>query len=61
MTDQRKYEMPDNLKVLADAARPLMKYLSENHNPHTTVIVTSTNAELVGGIMSFVTEDYIKD
>lgn len=32
--------------------RPLMKYLSENYNPHVQVIITQTNAELVEGIMS---------
>jgi len=28
------------------AARPLIKYLCENHHPHVTVIVTPTRAEL---------------
>ena len=29
--------------------RPVIKYLCENHHPHVTVIVTSTNAELLEG------------
>jgi len=43
-----------------DAARPLIKYLCENHNPHTSVIVTSLDAELLGGIKAFKTKEYIK-
>ena len=31
-------------------ARPLLKYLAENHHPHTTAIITSTSIELVEGI-----------
>lgn len=51
----------DAPRTFEEAVKPLMKYLSENHNPHTSVIVTSTNAELVGGIKSFITEEFIKD
>ena len=31
-------------------ANPLLKYLAENHHPHTTAIITSTSIELVEGI-----------
>lgn len=43
------------------AAEPLMKYLAENHNPHTTAIVTCTDAELVTGEMSHSTDAFLKD
>lgn len=43
------------------AARPLMKYLNDNHHPMTKVIVDGTRAEAVEGLISFNTEDYIKD
>ncbi|WP_223497871.1 hypothetical protein [Serratia sp. JSRIV001] len=33
-----------------EAAKPLIKWLAENVHPHHTVIVTSTNAELLEGI-----------
>ncbi|MDU7812098.1 MAG: hypothetical protein E7J69_06215 [Atlantibacter hermannii] len=43
------------------AATPLMKYLAENHNPHTTAIVNPTEAELVTGEMSHCTDKCLKD
>lgn len=41
--------------------RPLIKYMAENHHPHTTLIVTAVNAELVEGVMNFPTTDYLLD
>lgn len=45
-----------------EAARPLIKWLSENSNPHAKVIVTSIGAELLHG-EKYTGEilDYIKD
>lgn len=34
----------------SESAMVLMKYLAENHHPHTTAIVTSNYAELLEGI-----------
>ncbi len=34
------------------SAKVLIKYIAENHHPHTTVIVTSTNAQLLEGVTS---------
>jgi hypothetical protein len=43
-------------------ARPLINYLCENHHPHTTIIVTCTNAELLEGKMTTgYIEDYLTD
>jgi hypothetical protein len=43
-------------------ARPLIKFLCDNHNPHASAIITPTSAEIVEGVMSIgnVTE-YIRD
>jgi len=41
--------------------RPLMKYLADKHHPHTWVIVSSTTSEIVEGVASFNTEDYLTD
>ncbi len=42
--------------------RPVIKYLCEKHNPHTTIIVTPTNAELVmGEISTGEINDYVVD
>lgn len=35
------------------AVKPLMEFLLENHHPHVSVIVTSTTAELVEGLMTY--------
>ncbi len=50
-----------NKEAYEKAVRPLMEYLGENHHPHVTVIVTSTIAELVEGIRSLHTDEYVKD
>lgn len=42
MTDEQR-------KSFEEAARPLIKWLCENVHPHHSVIVTSTNAELLEG------------
>lgn len=43
------------------SAEPLMKYLAENHNPHASIIITSTTAELVIGEMIHNTDEFLKD
>lgn len=48
-------------KAFESAAKPLMKYLAENHHPHTTIILTSTECEIVEGIQSIITNEFIKD
>lgn len=44
-----KVEEPNNMEFEL-AARPLIKYLCENHHPHVSVHVTNTSAELSEGI-----------
>jgi len=41
--------------------RPLMKYLAENHHPHTSVYVTSSTAVLLEGQQCLSTDEYIID
>ena len=43
------------------AVRPLMKYLAENHHPHTNVIVESNRAEMVEGVKCCNTDEYLVD
>ena len=40
----------EDKKSFEDLVRPLMRYISEYHNPHTKVFVTLTNAELIEAI-----------
>jgi len=42
-------------------ARPLIKFLNDNYNPHASIYIKSMNAELSTGEMAFTTEDYLKD
>ena len=44
-----------------EVVKPLMKWLCEKTHPHTTVIVTSNSAELVEGIKSIVTNEFLID
>ena len=48
-------------KTFEEVIKEVMKWLAENHHPHTTIIVTSTSAELVEGIESVNTLEFIKD
>jgi len=43
-----------------EAAKPLMKYMCENHHPHVTVIIDSERAELLEGMKSVENNDYKK-
>jgi len=57
-TEQRLKER----KAFEEAARPLIKWIAENHHPHVKVIVTPTGAELVEGLRTTgEILDYIKD
>ena len=40
------------------AARPLVKWLNENCNPHVTVIVTPARVVLTDGVCSIPIDDY---
>ena len=45
-----------------EIARIMMKYLCENHDPHVSVIITSTHAELLEGIkLTGEVLDYVRD
>jgi hypothetical protein len=53
--------MEADKQTFESVSRPVMKWLSENKNPHSTIIITSTTSELVEGVMSVNTDDYITD
>lgn len=46
---------------LKSSVEAVMKYLAENHHPHTKVIIDSDSAELVEGLATHRTEKFIKD
>lgn len=44
-----------------EAAKPLIKWLNDNANPHASVIIDVTNATLLTGEVGIHTEEFIKD
>lgn len=53
--------MNEKQQSFEEAAKPLIKWLNENANPHSKVIVDSTSAELVSGEMIINTQEFLKD
>lgn len=53
--------MTEENQKLLEAAKPLIKLLAENYNPHTTAIVTSTEVELVAGVAVMRTDEFLTD
>lgn len=45
----------------AAAVEPLMEYLAKHYHPHVTVIVTSATAELLEGIKTHVTYEFVEE
>lgn len=41
--------------------KPLIKYMAENHHPHTMLIIDSTHAEIVEGVISTYIDEYLID
>ena len=50
-----------NYETFKAAAKPLIKWLNENANPHASVIVDCTSAELSIGEIAFNTKEFLKD
>lgn len=51
----------EKLEAFRKAAEPLVKYLCENHHPHTYVVVEPTGAELLEGSARVKIEEFILD
>lgn len=49
------------MTTFEEAVKPLMKYLSENHHPHTVVIVDVNSAEIFEGVKVFNSDEFVKD
>ena len=56
---EEKFE--NKYKKFEEIIKPVIKYMAENHHPHTTLIIDATHAELVEGIMVISTEEYLID
>ena len=51
----------EQTKQLSEAARPLMKFLNENCNPHCTVLVETNTVELVTGVCKRTNNEFVTD
>lgn len=54
------FDNPTNEKLL-EAAKPLIKYLSENWHPHVVCIVDATTAQVFEGQQLVKTTEYLRD
>lgn len=54
-------ELEKEQNEFSELVKPIMKYLSEKHNPHCTIIITSVDAELSEGKMCHSTTEFLKD
>ncbi len=52
---------PEQSKEFEKLARPLIKFLNDNTNPHTKIIIDTDSAEIVYGKCAFNTYEYIND
>lgn len=63
--EQKNMHLPATVFICSNfesSARPLIKYLNDHHHPHSKVIVTCANAEVVEGVkITGPIEDYFKD
>jgi hypothetical protein len=53
---------PDQaLREFEAMTKPLIAWLNENGNPHTTILITPTTAEVLEGRLCFYTDEFIQD
>ena len=58
---KRELEEIEKNDSFDNCVKSVIKYLAENHHPHTKIIIENDKAELVEGIKSIVTDEYIVD
>lgn len=51
----------EQMDSMEEAAKPLVKWLNENCNPHVIIIVDSVSAELLRGQMRVQIEEFLRD
>jgi len=52
---------PERLQSFTEATKPLIKWLNDNGHPHMTIIVSTTHAELLEGVVAINTHEFVKD
>jgi hypothetical protein len=51
----------EQVDELLEAAKPLMKWVSDNYHPHCIALVDAGTVELLEGVATNRTEEFIKD
>lgn len=44
-----------------EKAKPLIKYLNDNHHPHTSIVITPTSVKLLEDLQAEYTHEFIND
>lgn len=53
--------MDDKFKEFVELSEPLIKWLNENHNPHTYIMISPDCATVLSGELNWYTTKFIKD
>lgn len=53
--------MSEKMKEFEKQARPLMKWIAENYDPHVKILLSYDRAELLQEKMAIITDDYVQD
>jgi hypothetical protein len=53
--------MNEGEKTFEEIVKPVIEWLAKNKHPHMTIIIDGTHAELVEGVESVVTDEFIPD
>ena len=61
MTRPTPESSPESMTQFQELTTPLIKYLCENHHPHTHIIITPSTAEIAEGIRAYTDESFIRD
>ena len=48
-------------KEFDEAAKPMMKWLNDNCHPHVKVVMDCSRVELLEGVCSNITTEFVKD
>lgn len=51
----------DKEKTFEEVVKPVIKWLSKNKHPHMSIIIDGTHGELVEGVESVITDEFVPD
>ena len=53
--------LKESTETFEQKAKLLIKHLCDNYNPHAIIIITCNSAEILQGVISINTNEFIKD